>query len=217
MSEVRAARRVLIADDHRLFAEGLAALLKDKQYTTEIVTVLNEIVPMLDSFNPELLILDLAFRHDSAMPLLRQLRQERPELPILVISASEEIVMTERVRETGAAYLAKSRAGTDVVTMVEQLLTGKYVAPRGPSRPPLSPEGMVVGGVSLADRHIKVLRLLRLGHSNLEIATILGRAPKTVEANVSELYGRTGLNSRGRLIRWANQHSRALRGPVDGR
>jgi DNA-binding NarL/FixJ family response regulator len=212
-----AGRTILIADDHRLFAEGLASLLHDEKGKTVIVTELAQVPVVLGTLDPDLLILDLAFGQESAIPLLRQLRVELPELPILVISASEEVVIVERVRETGAAYLAKSRAGADVTTVVKQLLAGKYHRP--PQRPPRLRTAVseVIGGVRLSHAHIDVLRLLRQGHSNSEIATLLGRAIKTVEAHVSEIYSRTGLGSRGRLMRWANENARALRGPRDGR
>ncbi len=208
---------VLIADDHQLFAQGLAALLKDAGCTTEIVTALGEIVPMLDRTCPTLLVLDLAFGDASAIPLLRKLRQGRPELPILVISASEEVVIIERVRETGAAYLAKSQAGEEMVTAVQLLLSGKIHSEK--QRMPRRRRHAVqqIGGVHLNRSHVAVLQLLRRGLTNHEIATTLNRALKTVESHISQLYTRTGLHTRGHLIRWANEHAKALGGPLDGR
>jgi len=208
---------VLIADDHQLFAQGLAALLTDAGCTTGIVTALDEIVPALDASPPAFLILDLAFGDASAIPLLRQLRHERPELPILVISASEEVVIVERVRETGAGYLAKSQAGAEMVKAVELLLSGGVdsVKQRRPRRRRHAVQQ--IGGVQLNRSHVAVLQLLRQGLTNPEIATTLRRALKTVEAHVSQLYTRTGLHTRGHLIRWANEHAKALGGPVDGR
>jgi DNA-binding NarL/FixJ family response regulator len=210
-----AGRTVLIADDHRLFAEGLAALLHDQHCHTIIVTVLDQLPATLDSARPDLLILDLAFGEESAMPLLRQLRTERPRLPILVITALEEVVIMERVRETGAAYLAKSRAGEDVAKLVEKLLTGRYVAPKPRSRRTTTPAFTIIGGVTLNRPQIETLRLLRLGHSNSEIAAAIGRSIKTVESHVTEMYARIGLKTRGHLIRWANQHARSLGGRLD--
>lgn len=216
MREGIAGRTVLIADDHRLFAEGLAALLRDQQCSTAIVTELAQVRLVLDTVRPDLLILDLAFGEESAMPLLRQLREARPELPMLVITASEEVVIVERVLETGAAYLAKSRAGADVTHTVEALLNSRYIPPKLPTRRASSRSSRLVGGVKLSRSHVEVLRLLRHGHSNTEIAAAIGRALKTVEAHVSEIYVRTGLTNRGHLMRWANKNARALGVPLDG-
>ena len=215
MSGELAGRTVLIADDHRLFAEGLAALLRDQQCHSAIVTELDQISLVLKGTLPDLLILDLAFGDVSAMSLLRQLREEQPELPILVITASEEVVIVERVRATGAEYLAKSRAGAEVVQLVHEILTGKHIPQKVPIRRTSSRANATIGGIKLTRSHIAVLRLLRIGHSNAEIATTLGRTIKTVESHVSEIYARTGLNNRARLVRWANQHSWALGLPAE--
>lgn len=208
--------RILIADDHRLFADGLAALLGDQGYQTEIVTELDRIEPVLATAPPDLLILDLAFADRSAMPLLRDLRARRPTLPILVISASEEGVLVERVRETGAAYIAKSRAASDVVGLVPRLLDGSYVPPRPIRRRSSSRTSALIGGAKLTRAHIDVLKLIRLGDSNAEIAEKVGRTLKTVEGHVGELFARVGVHNRAHLIRWANDHARELHIPLDG-
>lgn len=213
-------RKVLIADDHRLFAEGLAMLLREGKCLTEIETQLDAIGWRIDNERPDLLILDLAFGDESAMPLLRRLREERPKLPILVISASEEPVIIERVTATGAGYLAKSRAGMDLRRIVDGIFAGVLPAAPKPAtrRRQLvgRGRGAIIGGVHLSRAQIVVLRLLHRGDSNNEIARQLNRAVKTVESHISELYNRTGLSTRGHLIRWANQHAKALGVIADG-
>lgn len=216
MSVALAGRTVLIADDHRIFAEGVSALLRNQQCHTIIVTQLDQIPVVLTTATPDLLVLDLAFGEESAMPLLRELRAEQRRLPILVISASEEAVIAERVRDTGAAFLPKSRAGADVAQVVVDLLSGRYQPPKTLIRRTGSKTSALIGGVMLSRAHIEVLRLVRDGRTNIEIAATIGRAIKTVESHVSELYARTGLTTRGHLIRWANDHARALHTPTDG-
>ncbi|MEP6591665.1 MAG: response regulator transcription factor [Gemmatimonadota bacterium] len=216
MSPSLAGRRVLIADDHRLFAEGLRALLRDHDCEAEIVTELALIETTIAATEPDLLILDLSFGTESALPLLHQLRDTQPALPILVVSASEERVVVERVQETGAAYLAKSRAGADVALLAGAMLDGSYRAPaatrpRAPTR-----ASRQIGGVKLSRALIQVLKLARLGLSNPDIAEQIGRTVKTVEAHMGEIYNRLGLKSRGQVIRWANEHARELGAPLDG-
>ncbi|MES2305640.1 MAG: response regulator transcription factor [Gemmatimonadota bacterium] len=212
-----AGRTVVIADDHRLFAEGVATILRDEGCHTFIVTELDQIRPTIESARPDLLVLDLAFGEQSAMPLLRALRMERHPIPILVISASEEGVIVERVRETGAAYVAKSRAGVDIAVVALQLVTDSYRPPGPrPGRRPDLKASVTIGGITLNHGHLEVLRLIRDGRSNPEIAGTISRAVKTVESRISELYARTGLRTRGQLIRWANDHAKLLKTPADG-
>ncbi|MES2124024.1 MAG: response regulator transcription factor [Gemmatimonadota bacterium] len=216
MNTTLSGRRVLIADDHLLFAEGLAALLRDQGCESDIVTSLAAIEPVIAAFPPDLLVLDLAFGSASAMPLLRVLRTSRPALPILVITALEERVVVERVQETGAAYLAKSKAGADVATIATALLDGSYRAPVSRMRRTGTAASRDIGGVHLSRARIEVLKLVRLGLTNPEIAERIGRTIKTVEGHMSELYSRLGLTTRGHLIRWANEHARELGLPRDG-
>lgn len=216
MNNILSGRRVLIADDHLLFAEGLAALLRDQGCESDIVTSIAAIEPVIAAAPPDLLILDLSFGNDSAMPLLRELRASRPALPILVITALEERVVVERVQETGAAYLAKSKAGADVATMATSLLDGSYRAPVPRMHRTGTAASRDIGGVHLSRARIEVLKLVRRGLTNSEIAERIGRTVKTVEAHMTELYSRLGLTTRGQVIRWANEHARELGVPRDG-
>lgn len=205
-----AGRTIVIADDHRLFAEGVATLLRDHRAATIILTELGQIEPVLATTTPDLLVLDLAFGRTSAMPLLRELRKRLEQMPILVISASEESVIVERVRDTGAAYLAKSRAGADVVEVVQALLDGSYHPPRVKPRRSSTVTSATIGGIQLSRAQIEVLRQVQLGKTNVEISQQMGRAIKTIEAHLSELYARTGLATRGALMRWAIEHAKRL-------
>lgn len=206
-----AGRTVVIADDHRLFAEGVASILRDQQCNTIIVTELEQIRPTIATSRPALLVLDLAFGEVSALPLLRELRATRKRLPILVISASEESVIVERVQETGAAYLPKSRAGADVAEVAEKLISGEYLSPQLKHIRSTAKASAVIGGVKLTRRQIRVLRFVQRGRTNVEISEVLARSVKTIEASMAELYARTGLSSRGALIRWANTQGNKLK------
>ncbi|MEO5799344.1 MAG: response regulator transcription factor [Gemmatimonadales bacterium] len=216
MSGLLTGRTVLIADDHRLFAEGVALILREEGCSTIIVTEHDQILTTLSAMTPHLLVLDLAFGDESAMPLLLQIRQERRHLPILVISASEESVIVERVRDTGAAYLGKSEAGANVATVIAAIFAGTYAPPKTPARRSVSKTTQKIGTVNLNRLHVDVLRLVRQGRSNPEIAKHIGRAIKTVESHISILYARTGVANRAQLIRWANEHAKELHEPESG-
>ncbi len=203
-------RHVLIADDHRLFADGLSRLLREGGYSVSIVNALHEVEAIVVDGKPDVVLLDLAFGHDSALPLLRTLRREHPQLPIIVVSAMEERVIIDSVLATGASYIAKSRASTDLRAALETVLAGGQV-PRPHLNPLVGKFGARrIGTIQFTDQQIAVLAQLRDGDSNGEIAIALGRSIKSIEHHLAGIRQKIGLTTRGQLIRWAREHASEL-------
>ncbi len=201
---------ILVADDHQIFAEGIARILRDQGYIVSIVTQLSVLEGTLAAVRPDLLILDLSFGRDSALPLLKRLRIRRPSLRVIVLSARDESVIVEAVEQTGTAYLTKTLASTELLALVRVALTdGPTPSVRAAGR---IPPNLIVGAVPLSRRHMQVLLGVHRGESNSEIADSLQVTRKAIEPHLRELRKRIGVGSRAELARWAQEHIEELRG-----
>ncbi|MBA2293216.1 MAG: response regulator transcription factor [Gemmatimonadales bacterium] len=203
---------VLIADDHQIFAEGVARILRDRGYIVSIVTQLAVLEGTLAAVSPDLLILDLTFGRESAMPLLKRLRIEMPSLRIIVLSARDEAVIIEAVEKTGTAYLTKTLASTELLALVRSTLADRRPAATVTVRPGRETAFVTVGAVSLSRRQIKVLLGVHRGASSTEIAESMQVTRKAIEPHLRALRERIGVNSRAELARWAQEHLEELRG-----
>ncbi|MEO5826900.1 MAG: response regulator transcription factor [Gemmatimonadales bacterium] len=203
---------VLVADDHQIFAEGVARILRDHGYIVSIVTQLAVLEGTLAAVKPDLLILDLTFGRESAMPLLKQLRTSVPSLRVIVLSARDEAVIVEAVEKTGTAYLTKTLASTELLALVKTTLADRQPPVTGVPPTDRATPFVIVGTVSLSRRQIDVLLGVYRGGSNMEIAELMHVTRKAIEPHLRKLRKQIGVNSRAELARWAEAHIEELRG-----
>lgn len=202
--------RIIVADDHQLFAEGVSRILKANGYQVSIVIKLAALEAAISSICPDLLLLDLSFGAESAFPLLSHLRSSQPDLRIIVLTAHDEAVIVDAVEDTGSRYLPKSRASTDLLAAVKASLNDVPITPA--QRLVSVPAHRTIGAVPLTRRQIDVLLGLHGGSSSAEIGAAMGVSTKAIEPHLHALRLRIGVRSRAELVRWAEAHLAELRG-----
>lgn len=178
--------RVLIADDHAVVRRGLKQILEE---TSDIVaggeaTNGQEVLEHVRGTHWDALVLDITMPGRSGLDILKEIREQRPNLPILVLSMHAEEQFASRVLKAGAAgYLPKESAPEELVKAIRKVHGGgKYISPaqaeklvhlldRASERPAYE---------SLSDREFEVLRLIASGRTVSEIASQLKLSVKTV-------------------------------------
>lgn len=125
--------QILIADDHELIRQGLRQILQDEfpQATIEEAADGDELLKKATGNNWDIVISDIAMPGMSGMQALKRIVQDRPQLPVLIISIHPEEQYAHNVLKAGASgYLCKDAAITELVKAVNQILRGeKYIAP----------------------------------------------------------------------------------------
>lgn len=196
--------RVLIVDDHALFSEGLAALLRQRaQGVTVTMTASCEAAlagPLADPAVhplPDLILFDLTLPGTQHLQAYRLLAERAPGVPIVAVSADERPhVVTELMQAGARGYVPKSTGAEVMLHALEIVLCGgRYV-----------PEVMVRDGAALSvgpgltPRERRVLALLGQGCSNRLIADHLQIAESTVRVHVTSVLRRFGVHSRAALL-----------------
>src|SRR5581483_9035257 len=178
--------RVLVADDHPLLRTGLKTVLSqepDLEVGGEAEDCEN-VLKQLEQDKYDILILDLMMPGRGGLDVLRDVRRQHPNLPILILSVHAEDQFAIRTIKAGASgYLSKDNAATEVVRAIRKVLTGKkYVSPtlaemlansldHGNERPPHE---------SLSDREFQVLCKIASGMTVSQIAAEIALSVKTV-------------------------------------
>ncbi|MBV8839036.1 MAG: response regulator transcription factor [Alphaproteobacteria bacterium] len=202
--------KLLIIDDHSIVRAGLAALLSEPGVAVEVLQAggAAEGMRQIDA-HPDLdaVFLDLNMPDVDGFAALDQIGKHRPELPVILLSSSEDPADVRRALAAGAlGYLPKSSSPQTMMSVLRLVLAGEVYVP-----PLLLKEEAVANGKSdlrpqaLTGRQADVLRLLSRGLSNKEIGRELLVSERTVKAHVTAVFKSLGVASRAQAVEAARR------------
>ncbi len=204
--------RVLLADDHTLFREGVRLLLEaqgDFQVVAEAATA-DEAVERARQSRPDVIALDITMP-GNGLEAARRLRKELPAARMLVLTMHGGEDYFFQALEAGASgYVLKESASADLVTALREVSAGRVFLP------PSLVAGLVTAflrltgrgeeGARLAkltDREKEVMALVAQGFTSEEIAERLHRSVHTIHSHRVHIIEKLGLHSRADLMRYA--------------
>lgn len=186
--------KILIADDHSLVREGLKLTLTGlpaRLVTIEAATAAEVHAAMSAHHDIDLIVLGLHMPDVADLELLSELCNTWPDIPVVVVSASEDCYLMQRTIEHGAAgFIPKSVANNVLVSAMQLVLSGGVYIPSElfNSRECGSlPAGAPVGRDTFTARQLDVLELMAGGHSNKSIASQLGLSEHTIKIHISAI------------------------------
>jgi len=201
--------RVLIADDHAVVRQGLKQILGDTRDMVVAGEAINgqEVLDRVRAEAWDVVVLDISMPDRSGLDVLKQLRAERPGLPVLMLSMYAEDQYAMRVLKAGASgYLTKDSAAEELVNAVRKVVSGgRYVSSFLAEKLAfeLGTDSSKLPHETLSDREFQVLRLLAAGESVKEIAAELYLSAKTVSTYRVRLLQKMNLTTNAELIHYA--------------
>jgi DNA-binding NarL/FixJ family response regulator len=201
--------RVLIVDDHAVVRTGLRRVLDaeaDIETVAEAPDAERAIFEAIES-KPDVVLLDVMMPGKSGIEALPSLLQAVPDARVLILSMQDDPRYVREAFDAGASgYVLKEAADTEVVDAVRAVAKGEqYVHPAlGARLVAADAEARRRADADpLSDREREVLRLLALGHTNQEIASMLYISVRTAETHRAHIMSKLGLGSRAELVRHA--------------
>ena len=202
--------RILIADDHALVRKGLKQILLE-EYPSAIIEEVNDgegVIKKSISNEWDIIISDLSMPGRSGLDVLKQVKQNFPKLPVLILSIHPEEQYAIRVLKAGAAgYLSKDAATEELVEAVQRVLQGrKYISPSiaekiaedlGQDSSDKAPHEF------LSDREFEIFKLIASGKSISEIAEKLSLSATTVSTYRARILIKMNMKTNAELIRYA--------------
>jgi DNA-binding NarL/FixJ family response regulator len=216
MSKQARARRakVFLVDDHPLVREHLTALLQaqaDLEVCGEAADAPSA-MSLIAQRAPDLVILDISLKRSNGLELIKNLKEMRPCLPVLVLSMHDETLYAERSLRAGAlGYITKEEATVNILSAVRRVLSGQvYLSERMAGR---LMKRMVGGAVTeltsplevLTDRELEVFQMLGQGLGTRQIAEELRLGIKTVESYRARIKEKLRLADGNQLLQHAIQ------------
>ncbi len=204
--------RVLIADDHPLFRDGMHGLL-DAMPDTEVVgeaATGDEAVALAASLQPDIILMDIKMPGLNGNAATREILARHPQIGILVVTMFEDDDSVFAAMRAGArGYLLKAASHEEIVRAIRGVSNGEAIFGPGiarrligffagpPATPPVAPPRAFP---DLSDREDEILRLIAQGRSNHEIADLLALSVKTVQNHVSNIFGKLQVADRAQAI-----------------
>jgi len=198
--------RLLLADDHTMFSQGLQSLLEDEFDLVGAVADGHALVEAARRLNPDVIIVDISMPVMNGLDAVRQLQKQGVTAKVIFLTMhADDRLLAEAFKCGGSGYVLKQSAGEELIAGIRQVLAGnKYVTPLIASEWAEN-VGKRVGEtkLTLTPRQREVLQLVIQGCTMKEIATRLGISTRTAESHKYEMMDGLGVETTAELIQYA--------------
>ena len=204
--------RLLLADDHRMVAEGLKSLLSSEFELLDLVEDGRALVAAAKRLRPDVIVADITMPHLNGIDALRQLKKDDPSVKVVFLTMHQEVAYARRALEAGASgFVLKHSAPAELITAIRAALSGKtYITPAlaGEVFHALQhePQQTEDPAAKLTPRQREILQLLAEGRSAKEIASTLAISSRTVEFHKYQMMETLGLHHSAELVHFAIKH-----------
>ena len=204
--------RVLLADDHRILAEGLTSLLEPEFELVEIVEDGRALVARARQLRPDVIVADITMPLLNGIEAVRQLKKAEVPAKIVFLTMHQDVTYAAKAFELGASgFVLKHSAPSELVTAIREALAGRtYVTPliagelmkayrdgEAKSQDPTS---------ELTPRQREALQLFAEGRSAKEVASIMHISPRTAEFHKASIMKLLGIHKAAELAQYAVRH-----------
>jgi DNA-binding NarL/FixJ family response regulator len=211
----------LLADDHAMVRSGLKEILADTGDITVAGEATNghEVLAQVRAHDFDVAVLDMTMPGRSGIELIKQVKEARPKLRVLVLTMHKEEQYAVRALRAGASgYLTKEGAADQLVAAIRRIAAGgAYVSPETAER--LAHDAGRASDAPphtlLSDREFQVFQMIAGGAAVGEIAKQLSLSVKTVSTHKTRIMEKMGLANQAELIRYALEN-RLLDEPAGG-
>jgi len=206
--------KILLIDDHALFRDGILLVLEglsDDIETFEAGSYESATIILNQQHDFDLILLDLDLPGISFLEALKAIREQLPDSPIVVLSATENHLMVEQAFHHGArGYVPKSSSAKIMLSALQLVISGGTYVPPEVFREKINNTGKKLENdfnvdKKLTPRQCEVLIHLAKGKSNREIGNTLDLTESTIRAHVAAILKAFDVNNRTQAVQYATQ------------
>lgn len=207
--------KVLIADDHILFRQGLKSLMRTRDDMVEVVGEAasgREAIHLAGELNPDVILMDIYMPDGDGLQVTREIKKQLPNINVVMLTSSEDDEhLYEAVQLGASGYLLKSLDADELFDLLSGVMHGEAAMTRAMAKRLLKriakrTSDVEKGRESLTERELVVLRLVASGASNSEIGEKLFISVNTVKTHLRNILQKLKLENRTQAATYAVQH-----------
>lgn len=203
--------RVLVADDHRMVAEGVQGILAAEFDVVGVVEDGRSLLEATKQLRPDVVVADVTMPHLNGIDAIPRLRQLDDRVCVVILTMHAEPEYTRRALAAGASgYVLKHSAPAELIAAVRAALAGKsYVTPTlaGEALRESTPGGRPADPMAtLNPRQREILQLIAEGRTAKEVGAALSLSARTVEFHKYKMMETLGLRTAAELVHFAIKH-----------
>jgi NarL family two-component system response regulator LiaR len=206
--------KVLVADDHKLFRQGLISLIKTRGDEVEVVgeaATGQEVVKAAEELHPDVVLMDIYMPQGDGLQATKEIRERFSDIAVVMLTSSEEDEhLYEAVKLGASGYLLKSLDANELFDLLRGITRGEAAMTRAMAARLLKSvankaTNIDLGQEALTNREIDVLRLVAQGASNPQIAETLCISINTVKSHLKNILEKLQLENRTQAATYAVQ------------
>jgi DNA-binding NarL/FixJ family response regulator len=209
--------RILIADDQRLFAEGLQVVIESRAPEFQVVDIAadgREACAMVKQHNPDVVLLDVRMPVMDGVEATKIIHEKHPAVKILILTTfDDDEYVTYSMQNGAVGYLLKSRRPEELIDSIRALLKGivqidsavsgrLLSAPRGDHA---NTQEFIANLRTLTARECEILRGLVSAKRIVQISKELGIVEQTVRNHISNIYAKLHIHNRVEIVQYIGQ------------
>jgi two-component system invasion response regulator UvrY len=205
--------KLIIADDHPIVREGLKQIIADSPHFT-VSDEAGDGPELLDKVRKEdfdVIILDLKMPGMDGLDVLKQLKIEKPRIPVIILTVHPEAQYAFRILRAGASgYLTKESVSAELITAIRKVHRGgKYISPSLAEKIAfaLDTDSEKMLHETLSDREYQVMYMIASGKTVTEIAEEINLSVKTISTYRARILEKMNMKTNAELTRYAFQNS----------
>ena len=208
--------RLLLADDHTLFRQGLRKILEERPDWEVVGEAENGKIAVRKAvaLEPDIAVLDIGMPVLNGIDATRQIVRKAPKVRVLILSMySDEAYVTRALSAGATGYLLKDSAGKELIKAISAVAQGAAYFSPAISRLMLddymrraATSGVVDRYDTLSDREREIFQLVAEGKSNKEVAELLSISPATVETHRARVLQKLEVHNTAELVLYAVRH-----------
>ncbi len=207
--------KVFVADDHKLFRDGLISLLK-KSNDIEIIGEASsgqETIDKILKLNPDVALIDITMPELNGIEVIKRIKKYKPKINILVISMHADPFFVINSFKAGACgYMLKEDSFELLIDAIKMVKSGKKFVSSSLESIPIfqkiyfsNNENEKVDNI-LSPREIEILQLIAEGYTNQKIADTLCISVRTVDTHRKKIMNKLGIHNTAGLVKYAIKH-----------
>jgi DNA-binding NarL/FixJ family response regulator len=195
--------RLLLADDHRIFRQGLRELIERRTQFEVVGEAMNgrEALEQVAALQPDIVLLDIQMPELDGVAVAQQLAQKHPNVKIIMLTMyQQDQHLFDAIKAGARAYLLKDVDGEELIAVIERVRRGE--AALDPALTARMFDAVRRGNLGaddqeqLTEREREIVRLLVAGHDNRTIADQLYLSEKTIANRLSDIFAKLGVSNR---------------------